>query len=332
MSLGEEETSMSEKKSPPTGVILMTMGDVASIGGVFPFLVRLFSDPSIIRAPGKVRYPLSVYIALKKLPTMVRRYRAIGGGSPMNGITNRQAELLQERLSEYGDYRVYVANRYCRPFTRDAYRAAKSDGVRKIIALPLYPHFSTATTGSNQDALRERIEADPDAPEVAWVRSFADDPAYIAAMTAKINEALGEIPEEERIDTEILFSAHSLPHEFVKQGDPYLDEIRLTLTGVIKQLKPSMFSLCFQSKGGGKREWLKPETDAVLEGLAEKKRNAVLVPISFVAENIETLYDADILYGDMARGLGIKRFVRVKCLDTEPAFIDCLAAIVKANA
>jgi len=312
--------------------MLMTMGDVPSLAGVFPFMVRLFSDPAIIRAPKKVRYPLSVYIALKKFWTMFRRYLAIGGGSPMNGITQKQAELLEESLREYGDYRVYVANRYCAPFTEDAYRRAKSDGVGKIIALPLYPQYSTATTGSNFDALKELIEADTDPPMVTWVKSFAGEPLYLEALTSKIQDALDEIPEDELINTEILFSAHSLPHEFIVKGDPYLDELRITISGVIKLMKPNMFSLCFQSKGGGKREWLRPETDDILKGLSEKGRNAVLVPISFVAENIETLYDADILYGNMARRLGVKRFVRVKCPGTDPAFIECLRDVVTANA
>jgi protoporphyrin/coproporphyrin ferrochelatase len=316
----------------PTGVILVTMGDAPSLWGVFPFLVRLFSDPAIIRAPWFVRYPLSVYISLKKLPTMLKRYRAIGGGSPMNAMTERQASALEDRLNEDASFRVFVANRYCSPDTKDAYKAAKRAGIKRLVVLPLYPHFSTATTGSSFDALKALIAKDPGPPEVSWIESYASDEAFVTAFSEKISEALNEFPEDERKDVQLLFSAHSLPHEFVAKGDPYLDEIRKTLTGVIKLLKPAYFHLCFQSKGGGKREWLKPETDEILRKLAEKGRGkVVLVPISFVAENIETLYDVEVMYREMAGKLGIDRFVRSRCLDDAPGYIDALAGIVRSS-
>lgn len=315
----------------PIGIILMTMGDAASLSGVFPFLLRLFSDPAIIRAPWFVRYPLSLYISLKKLPTMLKRYAAIGGGSPMNAITGKQARALEEKLSEYGNFRVFVANRYCGPDTKAAYRAAKKEGIGRLVALPLYPHFSTATTGSSFDALKELIEKDPDPPDVVWINSYATDEKFVVAFTGRIADAIAGLPEQDRREAQVLFSAHSLPHEFIGQGDPYLDEIRGTLTGVIKLLKPPYFHLCFQSKGGGRREWLKPETDEVLAQLAAKGRDkAVIVPISFVAENIETLYDVEVIYREMAESLGFKAFVRARCLDDDPLFVEALADAVRS--
>jgi ferrochelatase len=316
-------------ENSPTGVLLMTMGDPSSVSGVFPFLVRLFSDPAIIRAPWFVRYPLSLYIALKKLRTMLGRYRAIGGGSPMNDITKRQAGALEKRLAGHGSFKVYIANRYCKPDTRDAYRQIKADRVKKLVVLPLYPQFSTATTGSGFDALKGMLGRDGQAPETVYVTSFSSDTGYVAAFSAKIREALDTLPEEKRAGAQILFSAHSLPHEFVKQGDPYLDEIRNTLAGTLKAVKPLFFHLCFQSKGGGKREWLMPETDVIIRDLALKGRDTVvIVPVSFVAENIETLYDVNIMYRKLAGEAGIRHFVRVKCLDDDPAFIDALTNIV----
>jgi len=306
------------------------MGDAPSTAGVFPFLLRLFSDPLIIRAPWSVRYPLSLYIAIKKLPKMLARYRAIGGGSPMNGITLKQAGALESALG--AGFRVYVANRYCKPDTAEAYRMMKTDGVGKIVALPLFPQYSTATTESSFAALKAELAKDASPPEVVWVRSFADDPGYVAAFSAKLWESLEQFPEDDRKDVQILFSAHSLPHEFIDKGDPYLDEIRKTLTGVLKAIKPVYFHLCFQSKGGGGREWLKPETDEVLQKMAEKGRlKAVIVPVSFVAENIETLYDANIYYREMAASLGIKEFVRVECVNDAPVFIEALVGIVKRH-
>lgn len=304
------------------------MGDAPNVPGVLPFLLRLFSDPAIIRAPWYVRYPLSVVITAKKLGTMRMRYAAIGGGSPMNAITLRQADALEKALGE--GYKCYVANRYCAPDTADAYCRAKADGAKRIIALPLYPHYSTATTGSNFDALKELAAKDASAPEVKYIRSFADEPGFVSAFSRKVLEAVAEFPEDDRQDVQVLFSAHSLPHEFIAAGDPYLAEIQKHLAAALKLIKPAYFHLCFQSKGGGKREWLKPETDEVLRQLAAKDRGSVvLVPISFVAENIETLYDVEIGCRALAKSLGMKRFVRARCLDDDPEFIEMLAGLVR---
>src|SRR5512143_420953 len=151
-------------------VLLMTMGDPASQAEVFPFLLRLFSDPLIIRAPWFVRYPLSLYISLKKLNSVKEKYALIGGGSPMNETTERQAKALEARL---GGAKVYVANRYCRPSTADAYSAIKRDGIRKLVALPLYPHYSPAITGSSFAALEALLKKDSSPPEVVWMKSIS---------------------------------------------------------------------------------------------------------------------------------------------------------------
>src|SRR5512135_1735643 len=155
-----------------TGVLLMTMGDPASQSEVLPFLLKLFSDPLIIRAPWFVRYPLSLYISLKKLASVKEKYGLIGGGSPMNDMTERQAKALEERL---GGVKVYVANRYCHPSTADAYRRIKADGIKKLVALPLYPHFSPAITGSSFATLECLLKRDGSPPEVAWIKSIATD-------------------------------------------------------------------------------------------------------------------------------------------------------------
>jgi len=310
----------------------MTMGDPPSLSAIFPFLLRLFSDPAIIRAPAAVRYPLSLYISLKKLSSIRERYRLIGGGSPMNHTTFMQAALLEKRLNEDGHFRVYIANRYSKPSTAQSYRLIKKDGIRKLVALPLYPHYSPAITGSSFKALQDLMAKDADPPQVRWVKSISSDPGYVAAFSAKVSEALESFTPEERKEVNVLFSAHSLPHDFIKAGDPYQDEIQKSLELVLKLVRPAHFRLCFQSKGRAGMEWLKPETDAVMRELAaEGVDNVVLAPISFVSENIETLFDVDILYKKLAASLGISRFVRAKCMDEDPAFIDALTRIVLKN-
>ncbi len=314
-----------------TGVLLMTMGDPPDIGGIFPFLFRLFSDKSIIPAPAPVRYPLALYISLKKLSAVTSRYRLIGGGSPMNKTTFMQAALLEKKLNGDGgrNFKVYIANRYNSPLTKESYRLIKADGIKKLVALPLYPHFSDAVTGSSFKELQKEIKKDPSPPEVVWIRSIGADERYARMFSGKVAEALREFDEADRKAVQVLFSAHSLPHDFIKKGDPYLNEIRDALKPVLKILKPAHFSLCFQSKGRKDIEWLTPETDEVMREIARKGADKVLlVPISFVAENIETLYDCDILFGGLAAELGIKKFVRAKTPGEAPEFIDALAGIV----
>jgi ferrochelatase len=316
-------------KKGSVGVVLMTMGDPPDLDSVLPYLLKLFSDPLIVRAPGVVRYPLSLYISLKKLDTVKARYEAINGGSPMNSITSHQASLLEERLASHGRFRVYVANRYSTPSTSEAYRKIKEDGIKKLVALPLYPHYSQAISGSSFKELQKLLDKDMDAPEVVWINSIATDPRFVSAQAARIRKYLAFIPDEAQSEVQVVFSAHSLPQEFVRQGDPYLDEITHAASALSEALGGYRTYLGFQSKGRPGMEWLKPETEEVLGGLARKGfKKVLLVPISFVAENIETLYDCDILYRDLAASLGIKQYIRARCLDDDPAFIDALAGIV----
>ena len=312
----------------PTAVLLMTMGDPPDLASVFPYMMKLFTDPLIIRAPSPVRYPLALYISLMKLDPVKAKYVAIGGGSPMNATTARQAELLEAALKARGDFRVYVANRYCAPSTAEAYKKIKEDGAKKVIALPLYPHYSQAVTGSSFKELEKLLERDMDAPEVVWIRSVSTDPGFIAAQAAKIRQALEEFPERERASVPVVFSAHSLPHEFIRQGDPYLDEIMHAVSALSGFLGLADMHVGFQSKGRKNIEWLRPETDDVLRELRAKgHENVLLVPVSFVSENIETLYDCDVLYRDLAQNLGFRKFVRARCMGEDPAFIAALAGI-----
>ena len=310
------------------GVLLMTMGDPASQSEVLPFLLKLFSDPLIIRAPWFVRYPLSLYISLKKLASVKEKYGLIGGGSPMNDMTERQAKALEERLG--GGVRVYVANRYCKPSTADAYRRIKADGIRKLVALPLYPHYSPAITGSSFRALESLLKRDPRPPDVEWIKSIATDPRFVEAYAAKVKDALAEFDGEGHGEIPVLFSAHALPKKFIDEGDPYVSEIEAAVARLREHIGPVNGTVCFQSKGRPSMEWLRPETDDVLRELANEGHDKVVIaPISFVSENIETLYDVDILYRGMARSLGIKKFARARCLNDEPAFINALAKIIQ---
>ncbi len=325
-------------------VLLMTMGDPSDVRGVFPYLMKLFTDPHILPAPGPMRPLLALYISTMRKEPVKEKYQAIGGGSPMDAITERQAGALREALRDKG-ISVYHANRYTMPSIRDAYRQIKEDGIKKLLALPLYPHFSPAITGSGFSVLKALAEKDPNPPEIVYYEGFGADPRFAALLAGRMRDALKRLTETLKASeaglpgsggpetglpappVSVIFSAHSLPEELISKGDPYLDHVLCAASMLQEELGDIRTRIGFQSKGRAGMEWLKPETDEEIKAAAVcGDRGVLVVPISFVAENIETLYDCDILQKSLAASLGMK-YERTKSLDDAPAFINFLAAL-----
>ncbi len=318
-------------------VLLMTMGDPSDVRGVFPYLMKLFMDPHILPAPGPIRPLLALYVATMRKEPVKEKYQAIGGGSPMDAITERQAAALRTALKDR-DVSVYHANRYTMPSIRDTYRKIKGDGIGKLLAIPLYPHFSPAITGSGFGALKALAEKDPNPPEIVYYEGFGADPRFTALLSGRMHDALKRLtettpepgaggPEAGLPVLSVIFSAHSLPEELISRGDPYLDHVLCTASMLQEELGEIRTHVGFQSKGRTGMEWLKPETDEEIKAAAASgARGVLIVPISFVAENVETLYDCDVLQKSLASSLGMK-YERTKSLDDDPAFIDFLAAL-----
>jgi ferrochelatase len=307
------------------GVLLITMGDPANVSGVFPYLMKLFMDPLILRGvPGPIRPLLAAYISIMKKESVKERYQAIGGGSPMDAITKRQADALQDVLKGR-DISVYHSNRYTQPSVQDAYRAIKRDGVKKLLALPLYPHFSPAITGSSFDLLKKMMEKDMDPPETVFHEGFGADPRFIRLLADRTLAALSKVSGAGRVAA--VFSAHSLPEDLIRQGDPYLDNVMHSAAMLQEELGDEETQVGFQSKGRAGMEWLKPETDEVLRQIAaEGVKGVAVAPISFIAENIETLYDCDVLQKSLAESLGME-YARIKNFDDDADFIKFLAEL-----
>ncbi|HEX6837518.1 MAG TPA: ferrochelatase, partial [Polyangia bacterium] len=193
-------------------------------------------------------------------------------------------------------------------------------------------HQTTATTGSSLWELRKELAGKPPAAgavELVEIDRWPDHPAYLDALTAQVRRGLAEFAEEKRAGVELLFSAHGLPETFIKKGDPYVRDLETTIAGVLQRLGGQHpWRLSFQSRAG-KARWLEPSTDEVLRLLAKTGRRDVLaIPISFVSDHIETLYEIDLLFGDEARALGLD-FKRAPSLNAEPAFIEALAQLVE---
>jgi len=307
-----------------TGILLLNLGGPESLDDVEAFLYNLFSDRQIIRlGPSFLQKTIARMIARRRAPKSRESYRKIGGGSPISRITKEQATALEKRLASDGSFKVGVCMRYWKPYATEALGEMINAGVKKIIALPLYPHYSIATTGSSfTDLQRTAQKTDPSVP-ILEIRSWPAEPAYINCMAKRIQEGL-ELFANERV--EIVYSAHSLPKKFIEEGDPYVDETEITIRA-IEQITGQQGHLCFQSRSGPV-EWMEPSTPDLLSTLAQKGcRNILMVPISFVSDHVETLYEIDMLYKETARKLGM-RLESTRGLNDDPEFIEALANLV----
>ncbi|MEN8149245.1 MAG: ferrochelatase [Planctomycetota bacterium] len=312
------------------GVILLNLGGPGSAAEVAPFLRALFSDREIIRLPGgPLLQPL-----LARLITRLRRrsvianYARIGGGSPILDLTRAQASGLAQILGDRGvDGLVTIAMRYTRPSAADA--LADLEEADRLVALTLYPHYSKATTGSSLADLERARQAIGDDRPLTVIDRYPTHEGYVESVAMKIRAGLEDYPEDRRDGVVLLFSAHSLPRRFIDDGDPYLVETMRCVNAVLDRLGGERrFKLAFQSRSGPV-EWLDPDTEIVIEEMAEAgERDVLVVPISFVSDHIETLYEIDLLYGKKARSLGIDGWRRAESLNDSPAFLDALADLV----
>ena len=315
------------------GVLLLNLGGPETLEDVRPFLYNLFSDPDIIRiGNGVLRRMLAWTIATARQGKSRALYRKIGGGSPLRRITEEQAAALEAALAARGaGARVYVGMRCWKPSIDDAVDRIRRDGVRRLLLLPLFPQYSETTTGScfrHFRALAERHSLSA-GMDISYVNEWFGEPLYLEAMAELIRAGLERFPAGARGGVHLLYSAHSLPARYIREGDPYLDQTRKCVDLINRQLgtgNPS--TLAFQSKVGPV-EWIGPDTRAVLGDLARDGVGQVLaVPVSFVSDHIETLEEIDIEYRELAAGLGIARFHRADAPNVHPRFIEALAAVV----
>jgi len=310
-----------------TAVLLLQMGGPDSIADIEPFLYNLFCDRDIISiGPAFLQPLLARFIARRRSGKVSAYYSKIGGKSPIRELTEQQASELEKKLGDR--YRCFVAMRYSRPDTAEALAAVSREGIKRIIALPLYPHFSRATTGSSLNQLERDLARSNENIELTIVRQFCDHPQYIAALAEKIEKGLAGI--EKRGDVQLLFSAHGLPQSFIDSGDPYLEQIQTTVRLVMERFADISHHLSFQSRAGPVK-WLEPSTEDKISELAAKGAGPLLVvPISFVSDHIETLYEIDIQYREEALSLGLNEFSRVEALNSSEKFIGCLADLVQS--
>lgn len=308
-------------------VVLLNLGGPDSLDAVQPFLYNLFCDPDIFKIPFGQKF-LAGLISKRRSPRIVEQYRQIGGKSPINEWTETQRQMLAKTLADRGvEADVYNAMRYWKPLTSETAEIIKQKNYQNIILLPLYPHFSVSTTGSSFNEWDRVYKGDPS--KVKKIITYFNHPGYVAALNANIDAGLLKFPAEVRNNVVLLFSAHGTPVSMVKKGDPYSKEIKETIDAVMALRNHSHdFALSFQSKVGPV-EWLTPATDEKIEELSKAgKRHLLVIPVSFVSDHIETLFELDIEYRHVAHEAGIENFIVMPGLNDSQLFIDALTDVL----
>jgi ferrochelatase len=313
-----------------TGVVLFQLGGPDSLDAVEPFLYNLFSDPDIIDFPlaRLARQPLARLIAANRAKKVQHHYAEIGGRSPIRELTAQQARALEDELRPVLDACVVVAMRYWHPLTPEAMDRLAAARVEQIVLLPLYPQYSSTTTGSslkewNRHAARRGFDRIP----TRVIPQFYDHPGYVDSLVGQINRTLSRFDRPETVH--LVFSAHNVPASVAAAGDPYPAQISATVQLVMQRGGwPSPSHLCYQSKVGGAR-WLDPSLHDTIENLAASGAKRLLViPVAFVSDHVETLGEINIEAREKAMACGIEQFEMMPGLNDSPCFIRALADLV----
>ena len=312
-----------------TGIVLLNFGGPWTLSDVRPFLYRLFSNPAVlVGVPTPLRQILAFMIAQIKGPSSIRSYRSIGRGSPQLKWTTIQTEGLRTLLAN-DSVRVEMAMRIADPRIERALLLLQDWGADQLVLLPLFPHFSTTTTGTCFADVKAALGRMNWNPEITEITNWPDHRGYTSLLRRSVDEAIARAESEcsgSNDPIHVLFSAHSLPMKIVERGDPYPQDVERTVAAVTRELKQP-WSLAFQSRNG-KLAWLQPYLEDELKRLGrEGVKRVVVVPISFVSDHIETLFELDQLYAKVAKDHGITHYYRTRCFNGDPEFPRVLRSI-----
>jgi ferrochelatase len=297
-------------------LLLLAFGGPRSLDEVEPFLTRLFRG----------RKPSS-----EQLERVKERYRLIGGCSPLPEITSKQARALEKSLNSKGcRVKSYVGMRYGDPLIEETLKGILQDGIREVIALPMAPFRSRASTGAYIEEVNKIKEKLEERIEISFVEGWHLHPLFLGAIEEKMEEGLMQFTPGARKKVHLIFSAHSLPKALV-ESEPYVKEMEESVKEVLKKIEPLPWHIAFQSRGAGPEEWLGPDVEVILAELSRQKvREILMIPIGFVSDHIEVLYDIDILYQRKAESMGMV-LKRTNSLNFSEKFIEALSRIVEEH-
>ncbi len=252
------------------------------------------------------------------------RYARIGGRSPIRERTDAQAQALGHVLGPA--WPVYVGMRHWHPFIQETVERIVADGHTRVVAIALAPHYSALSVGAYEQKL---LAAAQGRLELALVRSWGDHPKFLEAVAERVKQALQRFPSPKAV--QILFTAHSLPQRILAAGDPYPDELQASAAAVAKLAGVDEWRFAYQSVGATPEPWLGPDAGAVITELAATRQNFLIVPIGFVSDHVEVLYDVDVAYRGLAERLGV-RLERTDSLNDDPLLVAALADLARRTA
>ena len=291
-------------------VLLMAYGGPGSLDEVEPYLADVRG--------GRPTAPAFV-------EEIKQHYAQIGGRSPIRELTEAQAAGVQRALGER--FTVYVGMRHWHPYIRDVVGRIVADGHRRVVGIVLAPHYSALSVGAYEKQL---LDAAAGRLEPALVRSWGDHPKFLDAVAGRVAVALQRFPSPRAV--QVVFTAHSLPERILATSDPYPAELAASAAAVARRAGLASWHFAFQSAGATPEPWLGPEAGAVMRQLAGQGHRAFLiVPIGFVCDHVEVLYDVDIMYRALAQDLGV-HLERTTSLNDDPLFVAALAEIAHNTA
>ncbi|HEY3203841.1 MAG TPA: ferrochelatase [Thermoanaerobaculia bacterium] len=321
--------SLNEKRA----ILFLQLGGPETLENVPAFLYRLFSDPDVVRVePALLRKAIAAAIAFGRTNASRKLYAAIGGSSPIRRLTEQQAAGTESLVRAGGkDVFVRAAMTCSPPFVEEVVRGLAAEGVRRFLAFPLYPQYSVTTTKGALERSRAAVRRFVSEGRLDEIGSWPTHPLFVEAHAESVREELAKFPDPRPEAVHLLFSAHSIPRKLVKGGDPYPSEVEASMREILRALSWSGPStLAYQSKLGPV-EWLGPPTAEVIRDLGERgERQVLVVPIAFVTDHVETLYEIDQLFGAIARQAGIAHFRRTAGLNDRPTFLRALADIARS--
>ena len=316
-----------------TAIVLVNLGGPDGPEAVEPFLFNLFNDPAIISLPSVFRYCLARWISWKRAPIARDIYKHLGGRSPLVDMTIDQAKALDAVLNNNSDdheFKSFIAMRYWHPMSLEAAEKVKAYNPDSIVFLPLYPQYSTTTTGSSFAEWKKCAQAVGLRAPTCGVCCYPVEPGWIAAQCELFLETMKTVKSGTK--TRVLFSAHGLPKKVIEKGDPYQFQVEKTAAALARAIADSGYNsldcvVCYQSKVG-RLEWIGPSTETEIERAAKDGVGIVIIPIAFVSEHSETLVELDIEYRELAEQAGLTNYHRVPTVQTHEKYINGLAEMV----
>lgn len=314
-------------------VVLFNLGGPDKKESIKPYLFNFFTDKNIIGAPYPIRWMLAKYISIKRSKGEAgSAYAELGFKSPLLENTEAQAQALEKHLNTDSNtqYKTYICMRYWHPMTAEVIQNIKQDNPDEIIIIPLYPQFSTTTTGSSKqewDNESTRIGLNI---STSMIGCYPVNEGFIAASAGNIIEKYTEMQKRTGKSPRLLLSAHGLPEKIVKNGDPYQYQCEKTAEMIAKATKIDKldWQICYQSRVGPLK-WIGPSTEEALQQAAKDGVDVLIYPHAFVSEHVETLVEIEMEYREVAAEMGITGFERVPTVSTHPEFIAGLADLVK---